>query len=325
MINSTQLVNGAKVISKAMPKMAMVKPITTLNEVPEQKVLQYLSSLGHVNIAKVDTKAMEELLRKELISTRAKNLKPIENIEEYKAIIDKIKSSPLAQGIKEDLALDYKNVDSIEEGLVPYCGDHSNLYDAINKYLSGRGKVENEEFMQDVVRVLDFSLKELDKKFGKFDGMVFRQGTMKSGENQFWSTSISATGAGKFGKAWNAPEDILNREYSVIKTKSGHRITEFQKAHANKLTAEEEILLSREKDYKLVPQEGYTEEILEAREKMLNSMFQHNDKQWKKLKKGQTVSFDKKIIDPQTGKQTYQTVDVDLDYLRNMIKVFEEI
>ena len=325
MINPTQISSGIKTVSKMVSKPEIVNNIAEKAKVSEKEVMQHLSSMGTTNKAVLDVNAIQQKLRKELISTRNTDLVPIESAEEYKAILERIKNSPFGQKIKEDIQLDYQDINSIEEGLLSYCGNHADIHSEINKYLSGRGNPENEPLMKDIIRALDFSLKDLDKKYGKFDGFVFRQGVMKNGEHQFWSTAESASSAGNFSKAWNTPEEILDREYSVIKTKSGHKITEFQKAHKNKYIAEEEILLPREKDFRLVPQEEYTEEMLNAREKMLNNLFQHNNKMWKKLQKGQTVSLEKRVQNKQTGQVKYETVDVDIDYLRNMIRVFEEI
>lgn len=325
MISPTQITNVAKTVAKTVSSQPATKQIAETAKVAEHEVMQHLSSIGRTNAVTLDMGAMQEKLRKELISTRGSQLKPVETIEEYKTLMDRIKASSFGEKIKKDLETDYPNIDSIEEGLLSYCGNHADIHNEINKYLSGRGKVENEPLMQDIIRALDFSLKDLDKRAGKFEGMVFRQGVMKGGECQFWSTARKSSNAGNFNKAWNNPEGILDREYSVIKTKSGHQLSHFQKNHKTKFVAEEEILLPRDKDYRLVPQEEYTPEMLEAREEMLNKLFQNNNKQWKKLKKGGTVSFDKMIKNPQSNQPKYETIDVDLDYLRNRIKVFEEI
>lgn len=325
MINPVQITGMLKTAAKTISTPEVAKTVTGAVKGSEQKVMQHLSGVGIRNSVTLDLASVQHKLQKELISSRAAELKPIETVEEYKSIMERIKNSSLGKNIKEDLATDYKDIDILEEGLLPYCGNRADIHGEINRYLSGRAGVENEPLMQDVIRTLDFSLKNLDKNFGKYDGFVFRQGVMKSGEGQFWSTAQNPAGAGNFGKAWNSPEEILDREYSVIRTKSGHRISDFQKTYKNKFIAEDEILLARDKDYRLIPEEEYTTEMLEAREKMLNNLFQHNNKMWKKLQKGQTVSFDKRVQNESTGKVTYETVDVDLDYLRKMIKVFEEV
>lgn len=130
---------------------------------------------------------------------------------------------------------------------------------------------ENYGVMEDIVRALDYSLKKLDEKFGKYKGIVYRQGYMDTGSGQYFSTSSNP-------KTVAQRIDSYSTEYSVIRTKSGHKIVDFQKEMGSRFAhTESEILLDRKCKYRLVPIEEYDEELLKARERMANNLFKYKD------------------------------------------------
>lgn len=142
----------------------------------------------------------------------------------------------------------YPNVSKEQEGILLYAGT-SDLSGDINRFLSGRQMRDMTEPMaKDVVRVLDYSLKDLDKEFGRYSGLVYRQGFFpEKGEQFISSTSVPEIAATLRG-------GILSNSkmnFSIIKTKNGHRIDKFQaKMESDYAEEEEEILLSRKSKYK---------------------------------------------------------------------------
>lgn len=132
---------------------------------------------------------------------------PIKDDEEFNEVMERVYSAKTLGGnvlwIEKDYREQwetYKNASEIEMGLLPYCGEADNC-DLINQYLSGRlnnpavvrGQghhfPENIDSCVDMVRALDYSLKNLDKEFGTYQGLVFREGYMDEGNGQFYSTT----------------------------------------------------------------------------------------------------------------------------------------
>ena len=219
------------------------------------------------------------------------DLYPITGKREYKFLLDKIKN-------ERTLFLDlpywssyvnerkYKDIPEELMGLTIYAG-FGDKSDDINKYLSGRINYEKQredaiiECMNksvpiigaaipkhkstypDMVRVLDYSLENLDAEYGKYSGIVYRTGYMDCNTPQFFSSSISAEIVTKLNSNSN--------QYSIIRTKSGHKIADFQKAFDVSFAEnEQEILLDRKAKYRIVPPDEYDEELLAAKNKLEN-------------------------------------------------------
>lgn len=106
------------------------------------------------------------------------------------------------------------------------------------------------EEAKDFIRCIDYSLKEVDKEFGRYEGLVYRNGRFSSDGGQYWSTSRK--------NDLHLFDDV--QEYHVIKTNSGHKISEFEKKYHNVHPNENEILLSRGGKYKEVTGSQYEEE-----------------------------------------------------------------
>lgn len=212
---------------------------------------------------------------------------PIKNITEFRRVFKRVSSARANNG--DEMWISgrdkkyYQNADEIEKGLIPYCGidDSSQI---INRYLSNRltpeyvekyGKYmpKEESSYIDAIRVLDFSLNNLDKEFGKFSGCVFRQGVMKEDMGgAYISTSADPRKAARLHNSWVNfdPES----EYSVIRTKNGHKLNEFQRKmgtiYAN---CEEEILLPRGSRYEQKFGYDMDYELIEAREMFAKQLF----------------------------------------------------
>ena len=99
------------------------------------------------------------------------------------------------------------------------------------------------EIAKDIVNVTDYALNKLDKKYGKYSGIVYRQGIVPENNKQYISTTtcpdIAAT---LYGGVC-----ILNDlDFAIIKTKNGHKINEFQRhMESDYAEEEEEILIPR--------------------------------------------------------------------------------
>lgn len=265
-----------------------------VEEHSEAELWRYLSSQGRTNSAfitkpvpinkaeasveKQSKEAASEVIEagaKKACLTSLKDLTPIKSKEEYLEALERIKNAKTETGerlwqYEEDLK-HYPNATEIEQGLLPYCG-HRDISDKINKYLSGR--IEPTAEMQDVVRVLDYSLKELNKEFGEFEGIVYRQGFMGEKTGQYLSTSKNPLCAARLSDGWFDPYDVKYRTYSVIKTKGGHDLSAFQsKMKDGYCNKEQEILLPHEAQYREVPINECSEDLLKAREDLASKLF----------------------------------------------------
>lgn len=107
------------------------------------------------------------------------------------------------------------------------------------------------ETAKDVVKCLDYSLKEIDKEFGVYKGFVYRNGKMSSNSNTYVSTS----------KDLHCTMGDTS-EFHVIKTKRGHDIHKFQKKYYSVNESENEILLPRDAQYRELTGLQYEEERL---------------------------------------------------------------
>ena len=192
-------------------KKDLPKVVQEVEQQAEAKVWQYLSSQGNANAALVTkpkvtptgkvlkpyeapvVKEVEKAEKsvvdgaiKRATLTSTKDLTPIQSKEEYSEVLERIKNAKDSKGeplwrAEEDMKF-YPNANETEQGLLPYCG-HRDISNQINRYLSGRSEPTAE--MQDVVRAMDYSLASLDKEFGRYEGIVFRQGFMGEKTGQF--------------------------------------------------------------------------------------------------------------------------------------------
>ncbi len=245
-----------------------IKAVTT----PHSEVMDYLESISNINIAFVEKLKTYDI--------------PIKTISEYRKVLKRVESAKSNNG--EDMWLTkrdkryYQNADEKEIGLITYCGidDNSGI---INRYLSGRltpDYVEKyydylpreESSYADAVRVLDYSLDNLDKEFGKYHGCVYRQGFMKEKMDSYVSTSQLPHKAARLHNSWANfnPET----QYSVIRTNNGHKINDFQrKMRAIYANLEEEILIPHGKIYRKITPKDMDKELIKAREDFASKLF----------------------------------------------------
>lgn len=269
-------------------------------------------------------KTMSELdILSNLNSSLVKKIRPIDvpikTEAEFDLLWDRILKAKTINGnslwINEGSLKKYPKANKIQRGLLPYCGENDSSC-LINMYLSGR--IEDERIQKswkgllpadkmtciDIVRVLDYSLKNLDNEVGKYKGIVYRQGFMDKNTEQYWSTSKNPMIAGQIHGNW----EYFNPRagFSVIRTKNGHNIYEFQKKMGNNFAkTEEEILIPRKTKFVEIPLTEQDRELLIARNKMASNLFAGADR----IVSGQVREF---------NGYTKQN-------LFSMIKVFDEV
>lgn len=221
---------------------------------------QYHNNLATVNFAS------KNIYKK--IRCCAKDLTPIASKEEYDEVIKRVCSSKTINGVSFwEIESDYNRYPDIDKeliGLLPYCGGNDVSYN-INSFLSNRLTTKNEytptkDSIVDIVRALDYSLNYLDKNFGQYEGIVFRKGVFGNDSGQFYSTSMSCGIAAHFNGF------SKKSQYSVIKTKTGHKIYDFQKSMNNSFAPEEkEILISRTAKHREIFPDDCSSDLQKAR------------------------------------------------------------
>lgn len=212
--------------------------------------------------------------------------KPIKNDAEYEKVIQRVFDEKTAKGtpawISDKDVQEYADADILERGLIPYCGfDDKSKY--INMFLSGRLTpaikqqlgIKNSSFI-DVIRALEYSLKYLDKEFGKFEGLVYRQGFMNEHPNQYISTTTDYITAARLNGSY--VNFMPGKQYSVIRTHNGHNIKNFQnKMGAMFAYTEKEVLLPYESRYRKLEEHELDNELIRARENVAYNIFDGSD------------------------------------------------
>ena len=217
------------------------------------------------------------VVRQNILKHSQKLLKPIKSKEEYETVLSRVLQYK-AYNDKPFVNLSgYEDTDTELKGLVPYCGESDKSHH-INMWLTGRQSKRchllDDEKMADVVRILDYSLQKADRKYGKYEGIVYRKGFFNPvTDSQYYSSSINPASAvlhlGKTTPAHDNP-------YSIIKLKNGHNIYKFQKDTNSSVSGqfaerEQEILIDRKSRFRLIPPSKYTDE-----ERLLKKSFLNN-------------------------------------------------
>lgn len=247
-------------------------------------------------------------------TSRCPKIPQISDFKEYEEVIKRVCNSKTIYGEKFwSIDCDFNKYSGIKPeyiGLLPYCGGADVSY-YINKFLRNQMNFEKfseqniassytptRESIVDIISALDYSLSRLDEEFGKYSGVVFRKGVFKPKSKQFNSSTLSSAIAVDFSGF--SPKS----GYSVIRTKNGHKICDFQAAMNSKYAnTEKEILLPRTAKYiRLYPYE-YDEEILNAQDKLARD-----------------IRF--AILDCCSSKEIKQYTD---EKIKNLIKVYEEL
>lgn len=277
--------NKKKTVQKALAYSAAV-PLVALGILAFKGKLSGIKKLLCKN-ANVN-KNCQAILNDNISIQQAKN---ICSKEEYCSTLEKllgfekryISSGGIIQNTKEGNVFyrydsqAYRNVPEELKGLLPYCGE-ADISADINMFLkyNQNGKlgtvkegtlVYSKEFLNgnkellhldsdsanDFVKCLDYSLEQLDKRYGTYNGFVYRGGLFDGNARQFYSTSSQLNPVQVRCQRGN------DYQFHLIKTTNGHKIKDFQAEFNpnNKLfSMESEILLPRNTKYTEVTNSG---------------------------------------------------------------------
>lgn len=210
---------------------------------------------------------------------------PIKDFDEYKQILSRLKHCISYNGdyafFKENDLKYYRGIDNEEMGILPYCG-FEGCHEIINLYMTGQLNSKNIKkyhsilpvdltTIPDAIRTLEYSLRNLDKKYGTYQGIVYRQGFMSENPNRYISTTLNPYIASCIYGSWGTE---LNNQYSVILVNNGHKIVDFQKsAGVPSANGEQEILLPYTNNYKKIPDNELTDELRKAKIQLASSLF----------------------------------------------------
>ena len=136
-----------------------------------------------------------------------------------------------------------------EQGILPYAGEQDRSV-VINTFMRNGHIVDprfSESILRDYVRVMDYALKEFDKTYGKYEGLVYRCGIMDNPPKNYISTSREPEGL----TAIINSKDCYHNPFYIIYTKHGHKIEEMQKKLCSNpmLRREREIILDPARQY----------------------------------------------------------------------------
>ena len=150
-------------------------------------------------------------------------IKRIQSEEEYDSSLEKIMQHPSwHSGVWTR-----SNANKYEQGIIPYCGEADCSYE-INSFMRG-SKVLNPRFspeiLEEYVRVLDYALREMDKDYGEYSGVLYRVGRLDKVSRNFVSTSKSPDGL--YGQIRDRKD--FHKPFYVIFDGFGHNINELQK------------------------------------------------------------------------------------------------
>ena len=193
----------------------------------------------------------------------------------------------------------YRTVPEELKGLLPYCGE-ADISADINMFLRNNvnGKLgtvkegslvyskdflkNNKEMLHldsdsanDFVRCLDYSLEQIDKKYGTFEGFVYRGGLFNGDAKQFYSTST------KVSPVQGLCQRGHNLQFHLIKTNNGHKIYEFQREYnpANEIIQiESEVLLPRNSKYtEITNTQKYAKEKQDMAQALYDNLFKDTE------------------------------------------------
>ena len=243
-------------------------------------------------------------MAKEMFSGK-KAMQPLENLTnaEYNRLIpDVYNIKKHSFDINKNII--YPNIPHKYLGLLPYCG-YDDISLQINQYLSDRNIIGGSEYfvngnLNKSCSTLDYSLKELDNEFGKYNGVVYRVGYFSPNTPQFYSTSNKPL-LDKYVTFLESSKlnDYKDKEESekihIIKSNNGHKIYEFQDKYCKPKTedynfvrseylAENEILLDRHSKYQKAEENNdLLEEKKKLAEKLLPMCKEKNIEGWQTL------------------------------------------
>jgi len=162
------------------------------------------------------------------------NIKKIASEAEYDKILKNLQSNTY-------WSHSWNKENKFETGIMPYAG-LNDLSSEINSFLRNGNTRMNHYMLEDIIRVLDFALNEIDKTYGKYEGFVYRYGFVDNNTRNYVSTARNPLGAMLQIENRHRCENPLY----IIWTENGHKIEEVQKKlkYNSTYIEESEILLN---------------------------------------------------------------------------------
>lgn len=197
-------------------------------------------------------------------------IEPIKCNEEYNAVLQRLQQKEEwgdnLYGWYKNPLISWRNVENyptcrdIEKGVVAYAG-YDDIHFALNSYLSGRTlpKGFSKQMGEDFTKLVDYSLKDMDKTFAPYNGVTYRFGFFDPKVKQYYSTS-------KFPNTF--PYGNKCGQHTMFVSKRGHDIEAFQRAkntsvYRQNFIDEHEVLMDVCADYRELV--DLTPELIEKR------------------------------------------------------------
>ena len=220
-------------------------------------------------------------------------------------IIDICKGPKNPNGI-DDVPLELR-------GLLPYCGN--DISGDINHFLSVKKDIYmpmvesgtnifspdfiqghrlihvDSEKVKEVIKCLDYSMEQCNKRYGVYEGFVYRGGVFSPDAGMYYSTSARPV---SFNVTAQLPHPT-KQQFHIIRTTKGTKIRDFQKEFnsASAWCSEEEILLPRDTKYEEIFQTSeYAEEKLNFAKMILEKYKEYN--KWA-LERGEKAQYPESI------------------------------
>ena len=197
-------------------------------------------------------------------------IKPIKSNEEYNIVLQRLQQieewGDNLYGWYKNPLISWQNVKNyptckdIEKGVIAYAG-YDDIHIALNRYLSGRTLPYDfsKQMGEDFTKLVDYSLKNMDKTFPPYNGITYRFGFFDPKVKQYYSTSKSPK---------TFPYGNKDGQHTMIVSKRGHDIEAFQKAKntsasRQRFIDEHEVLMDVSADYRELV--DLTPELIEKR------------------------------------------------------------
>ena len=251
---------GGKLAKSLLCSKPVSKPIKSLKYAPqiEKDTVNFTGTVDAIKAVK--PMALEDAI----------GIKPIKSNEEYNIVLQRLQQieewGDNLYGWYKNPLISWQNVKNyptckdIEKGVIAYAG-YDDIHIALNRYLSGRTLPYDfsKQMGEDFTKLVDYSLKNMDKTFPPYNGITYRFGFFDPKVKQYYSTSKSPK---------TFPYGNKDGQHTMIVSKRGHDIEAFQKAKntsasRQRFIDEHEVLMDVSADYRELV--DLTPELIEKR------------------------------------------------------------
>ena len=191
------------------------------------------------------------------------DIKKIKSDKEYTSLLKKLKGC-------KDWPIDWIIGNKFEQGLMPYIGN-LDISDIINTFMRNGTILENvytKFFVENIIRLFDYSLKKVDKIYGNYQGFVYRYGEVDLDSKNYVSAASNPNGAVLFVGEYRFH---CNHPLHVIQIKNGHKIEEVQKKlNYNQTYIDESEIIIEPTNFEHV--EKPSDKMLNAKEELIKAL-----------------------------------------------------